>query len=85
MPTFTSPLPSAFALYAVRLAVLLARELGPALDQKTGSAGELVRALRDDVDDELFGDYFTAGSEPFIEGVGFVQLGDDAAGLSPTR
>jgi hypothetical protein len=44
-------------------------------------AGELVLSLRDDLDDEFLGDDFPAGSQPFVEGVGFVQFGDDAAGI----
>jgi len=42
-------------------------------------AGELVLALRDDLDDEFLGDDFPAGRQPFV--VGHVQLGHDAAGI----
>lgn len=64
---------SFLAFDAVCVAVAFAGELGPVPDQETGCAGELVHALRDDLDDEFLGDDFTAGSQPFVEGVGFVQ------------
>ncbi|VXB98173.1 hypothetical protein ARTHRO8AJ_40193 [Arthrobacter sp. 8AJ] len=70
---------SAFALDAVRLAVAFDGELGPVPDEEAGCAGELVLALRDDLDDEFLGDDFPAGRQPFV--VGHVQFGDDAAGI----
>ena len=54
-------------------------------DQETGIAGELVRGLRNDLNDKLFGDNFSPGGQSFVEGIGFVQLGDDAAGIRGVR
>jgi hypothetical protein len=48
---------------------------------ETGKASELIRALRDDLDDELVGNDFPARRQSFIEGISFVQLGDDATGV----
>jgi hypothetical protein len=36
--------------------------LGPVPDKETGVTGELVRGLRDDLNDELLGDDFSPGS-----------------------
>jgi hypothetical protein len=50
-------------------------------DEETGIAGELVRGLGNYLHDELVGDDFAAGCQSFIEGVGLVRLGDDAASV----
>lgn len=76
-----TPGASAFGLNAVGLAVVFTGELGTVPDQEAGCAGELVLALRDDLDDEFLRDDFPAGRQAFVEGVGFVQLGDNAAGI----
>lgn len=76
---------SAFALDAVGMSVAFPRQLGPVPDQETGIAGKLVRGLGNHLDDELVGDDFAARYQPFIEGVGLVQLGDDTAGIRGVR
>jgi hypothetical protein len=63
------------------VAVLFPRELGPAPDQETGVAGELILSLGNDLNDEFLGDKLSAGGDGVIQCVGFVQLTDDAAGI----
>jgi hypothetical protein len=75
----------AFALDAVRVAVAFACKLRPVPDQETGKAGELVRGLGNDLNGELLGDDLSAGGEALIEGIGFVQFIDDAAGIGGVR
>jgi hypothetical protein len=67
------------------MAVALPRQLGPVPDEETGITGELVRARGNHPDDELVRDDFPAGCQPFVEGIGFVQLGDDAACIRGVR
>jgi hypothetical protein len=67
------------------MAIAFPRQLGPVPDEETGIAGELVRSLGNHLNDELIGDDFAARCQPFVEGVGFVQLGDDAAGIRGVR
>jgi len=73
------------AFTAVRVAVAFAGELGPVPDEETGVAGELVRGLGDDLNDELLGDDLSPGSQALIEGIRFVEFGDDAAGIGGIR
>jgi hypothetical protein len=67
------------------MAVALACFLRPVPDEETGIAGELVRGLGNHLHDELVRDDFATRCQPFIEGIGFVQLGDDAAGIRSVR
>jgi len=67
------------------MAVSLPRQLGLVPDEETGIAGALVRALGNHLHDELIRDDFATKCQPFIEGIGFVQLGDDAAGIRGVR
>lgn len=69
----------AFALGAVRMSVTFTGQLGPVPDQEAGVAGELVRSLGYDLDDELFRDDLSARGEAFVKGVGLVKFGDDTA------
>jgi hypothetical protein len=54
-------------------------------DEETGVAGELVSSLRNNLNDELLSDDLSPGSEAFIEGIRFVEFGDDAAGIGSIR
>ena len=67
------------------MTVALTRQLGSVPDQETGMAGELVLALRNDLNGELLGDNFSGRGQALIEGIGFFQLGDDAAGIRGIR
>jgi hypothetical protein len=69
------------ALDAVCVSVAFTSELGPVPNQETGVAGELVFRLRNYLDDQLFGDKFSAWREALIEGISFVEFVDDAAGI----
>ena len=60
----------AFTLDAVGVPVLFTGDLGTVPDQETGVTGELVRGLGKYLHDELVGDDFATGRQPFIEGVG---------------
>ena len=57
------------------MAVAFPRQLGAVADQETGVAGEFVRALRNDLYGQFLGDDFSAGGQPFVQCVRFVQLG----------
>ena len=74
-----------FAFGAVGVAVVFACELGPVPDKETGIAGELVRGLRNDLDDEFLGDDFAPGGQALIECISLVQFSDDAAGIRGIR
>jgi hypothetical protein len=67
------------------MATAFAGELGPVPDKEAGVTGEFVGGLGNDLDDEFFGDDLPAGCQAFIEGVGFIEFGDDAAGIRGVR
>lgn len=74
-----------FAFDAVRVAVAYAGELGPVRDKKTGIASELIRGLRNDLNNELLGDDLATRGQALIERVGLLQFSDDAAGIRGIR
>jgi hypothetical protein len=65
---------SAFALYAVRVTVLFAGNLGAVTDEETGVAGELVFLLGNDRNDEFLGHEFAAWYLVAFKCIGLVQL-----------
>lgn len=67
------------------MAVGFACELRPVPDEETGIAGELVRGLRDDLNYKLLSDDLSPRSQALIEGIRFVEFGDDAAGIGGIR
>jgi hypothetical protein len=60
-------------------------ELRTMPDEETGVAGELVRSLRNNLNDELLSDDLSPRSQALIEGIRFVEFGDDAAGIGSIR
>jgi hypothetical protein len=75
----------AFAFDAVGVAATFAGELGPVPDQEAGVAGEFVGGLGNDLDNEFLGYDLPAWCQAFIESIGFVEFGDDAAGIRGIR
>jgi hypothetical protein len=67
------------------VSVLFARNLGPVPDQEAGVAGEFVLTLRDYLDDQFLGDELAAGDDGIVQGIRFIQLADDAAGIRSVR
>jgi hypothetical protein len=63
------------------VAVLFTGNLGAVTDEETRIARELVFLLGNDGDDEFFGHEFAAWNIVPFEGIGFVQLPNDAAGI----
>jgi hypothetical protein len=54
------------------MAVAFPRQMGPAPDEETGTAGEPVRRLGNHLRDEFVSDDFATRRQPFIEGVRLV-------------
>jgi hypothetical protein len=76
---------SAFTVSAVRVSVLLPRDLGPVPDQETGPAGEFVIGLRDNLDDQFLGNELTAWDVEPVQPVGLIELQNDGARVRSIR
>jgi len=73
------------ALDAVQVAIAFTCKLRPVPDEETRIARELVRGLRNDLNDELLGDDLSPGGQALIEGIRFIQFSNDAAGIRGIR
>jgi len=75
----------AFAFDAVGVPILFPGELGAVPDQETGIARELVRCLRDHLDDQFLTGEVRAGQFHPVHCVGFVELKNDAPRVGAVR
>jgi hypothetical protein len=62
----------AFAFPAILVALVVPSHLGAVPDQEAGVARELVRGLRDDLDDEFFSDDLAAWNAKSVSIIGCV-------------